>query len=107
MAEKDEEINDEELVIYNPLDKRQNTVIKNFKLVELQKDIYKDGALVYTDPTINEKKAYCNQEMNKLYPEVRRELYPDIYKVSATKKYVDDKENLINKVKTKVYKREF
>ena len=107
MAEKDEVINDEELVIYNPLDKRQNTLIKNFKLVELQKDIYKDGVLVYTDPTINEKKAYCNQEMNKLYPEVRRELYPDIYKVSATKKYVDDKENLINKVKTKVYKREF
>ena len=29
--------------------------------------------------------------MEKLYPEVRRELNPDVYKVSATKKYVDDK----------------
>ncbi len=107
MAEQDEEVPDKELVIYNPLDKRQSKYISNFKLVELQKDIFKEGKLVYTDPLMKDKKKYCDEEMNKLYPEVRREIYPDIYKVSATKKYVDDKENLINKVKSRVYKREF
>jgi hypothetical protein len=45
--------------------------------------------------------------MAKLYPEVRRELNPDVYKVSGTKEYVDAKEEIINKVKTKVYKRSF
>ena len=107
MTMEDKEIPNDDLIIYNPLDKMQNTHIKNFHLVELQKLILKDGELVYTDPTINEKKDYCNREMEKLYPETKREVNPDIYKVSATKEYVDAKEALINKVKSKVYKREF
>ena len=107
MTEQDKEIPNDDLIIYNPLDKMQSKHITNFRLVELQKEIFKDGVQVYRDPLITEKKEYCNNEMEKLYPEVRREVNPEIYKVSATKEYVDGKEELINKVKTKIYKREF
>jgi nicotinate phosphoribosyltransferase len=107
MADKEEVLPDNEMVIYNPLDQRQNKIIKNFRLEELQRDIIKDGVLVYQDPTIDEKKRYCNEAMSKLYPEVRREVNPDIYKVSGTKAYVDEKDELIEKIKTKVYGRKF
>ena len=107
MADKEEVLPDNEMVIYNPLDQRQNKLIKNFRLEELQRDIIKDGVLVYQDPTIDEKKRYCNESMSKLYPEVRREVNPDIYKVSGTKAYVDEKDELIEKIKTKVYGRKF
>jgi nicotinate phosphoribosyltransferase len=107
MTMEDKEIPNDDLVIYNPLDKMQSTHINNFNLVELQKEIFINGELVYNEPTMAEKKEYCNNEMNKLYPETKREVNPDIYKVSATKEYVDAKEELINIVKSKVYNREF
>ena len=44
---------------------------------------------------MTEKRAYCEEAMNQLYPEVKRTLNPDIYKVSGTKDYVDAKEDLI------------
>ena len=96
------EVKKDGITIYNPLDKMQSTYIENYDLRELQTYIFKDGELVYKEPTMEEKRRYCNAEMEKLYPETRRELNPHIYKVSATKEYVEDKENLINKVKAKV-----
>ena len=91
------------LTVYNPGDSRDFRTINNFEAKELQRYIFKDGELVYTDPAMTEKRAYCEEAMNQLYPEVKRTLNPDIYKVSGTKDYVDAKEDLIVKVKTKVY----
>ena len=102
MADKDEIIDAEELVVYDPTDSRRNRVITNFRLEELQKDIVLNGVLVYKEPTMREKIIYCDREMARLYPEVRREVNPDIYKVSGTKKYVEDKEKLIGKIKAKI-----
>lgn len=107
MADKDEVINQDELLVYDPTDSRKNRVIKNFKLKELQKDVVLNGVLVYKDPPILEKRDYCNSEMAKLYPEVKREVNPDTYRVSGTKKYVEDKEELIGKIKAKIYGRKF
>ena len=107
MAFRDEDLDKDELVVYDPTDPRKNRLIKNFKLRELQKDIVLNGVLVYKDPTIKEKRDYCNEEMAKLYPEVRREESPEPYKVSGTKEYVDGKEDVIRKVKSKIYGRKF
>ncbi len=97
----------EDMVIYNPADTNQSKLLKNYYLKELQQYIFKDGEQVYQDPPMAEKKTYCNEEMARLYPEVKRELNPHLYKVSGTKAYVEEKGNIINKVKTKVYRREF
>lgn len=105
MTLKDKNIELENLLIINPQNSVDSAVINDFHLVELQKDIFKDGELVYEEPTIMEKKAYCESEMQKLYPEVRRELYPHEYRVSGTKEYVDMKENLIEDIKKKVYRK--
>lgn len=104
MVEDGKGVDQNNQLLISPQDRLNSSVIDNFHLVELQRDIFKDGELVYNDPTLLEKKLYCEEEMNKLYPEVRRELYPHEYRVSGTKEYVDAKENLINEVKGKIYK---
>lgn len=105
MADKDEVIDADELVVRDPKDPRQSRVIKNFNLRELQKDIVLNGVLVYKDPTLKEKRDYCNEEMARLYPEVRREENPEIYKVSGTEQYVKGKNDVIKKIKSKIYGR--
>ena len=105
MVEEGKSINQNNLLIISPQDKLKNSVINDFRLVELQKEIFRDGELVYDDPKLLNKRNYCESEMNKLYPEIKRELNPHEYKVSGTKEYVDAKERLISDVKTQVYKR--
>lgn len=99
-----EKIDTDNLLIISPQDRLNQSVINNFDLVELQKDIFVDGNLVYNEPNILEKREYCNKEMNKLYPEVRRLLNPHEYRVSGTEDYVNHKIKLIDDIKRKVYK---
>ena len=102
MLEVDKEIDNDNLLIVSPQDKLKSSIISDFRLVELQKDIFKNGELVYKDPGLLEKREYCEMEMSNLYPEVRRVLNPHIYRVSGTKEYVDLKEKMINDLKEKI-----
>ena len=92
------------LFIVSPTDDLKNTTIDNFDLVELQKPIFINGRLVYNDPDIRKKITYCKEQMETLYPEVKRTLMPDEYYVSGTEEYVEFKRNLIKKTKSKVKK---
>ena len=72
---------------------------ENITVKELQVPIFKEGKLVYDDPDIITKRNYCNEQMKKLYPEVRRSINPHIYYVDGTEEYVDFKYNLIEKTR--------
>ena len=107
MTMEDEKIDKKELAIFDPTDPRKNKMIKNFNLRELQQDIVLNGVLVYNDPTIQEKRDYCNAEMARIYPEIKREESPEVYKVSATQEYVNAKEKVIKKIKTAINERKY
>lgn len=96
------EIKKDDLVIVCTTDRLKKTKLDDIKLVELQRTIFKDGKLVYDDPDIMEKQKYCNEQMNLLYPEVRRTNLPHEYYVDGTEEYVDFKYKLINDTKEKV-----
>ena len=89
----------ENLIIVSPQNYLKSTTINNFELKELQQTIFKNGKLVYNDPTIEEKRVYCDKEMAKIYPEVKRTRMPHEYYVDGTKEYVDFKNDLILKTK--------
>ena len=99
MALKDEKIKRENLLIISPQDYLKRTTIENFELKELQVTIYENGKLIYDDPTIEEKRVYCDKEMAKIYPEVKRTRMPHEYYVDGTKEYVDFKNNLIEETR--------
>ncbi len=99
MTLKGEEIKKDDLLIISPVDILKQKVIKNYRVVKLQQTIFKDGKLVYDDPDINEKKAYCEAQMQTLYPEVKRAIMPTEYYVDGTEEYVNMKHNLIMETK--------
>lgn len=96
------DIEKKDLVIVSPVDILKRITLNDIKLVELQKKIFDKGKLVYDDPDILRKQMYCNEEMNKLYPEIRRTINPHEYYVDGTEEYVDFKYDLIQKTRNKV-----
>ena len=60
MTEKNKKIKKDDLLIVSPTYILKSKEINNFELVELQKPIFEGGELVYDDPTIDEKRKYCN-----------------------------------------------
>ena len=99
MANKHEKVKLNNLLIISPQDYLKRTTIDNFILKELQVTIFKNGKLVYDDPTIEEKRVYCDNEMAKIYPEVKRTRMPHEYYVDGTQKYVEFKNNLIEETR--------
>lgn len=99
MTRRDEEIKKDDLTIVCPKDYLKRKTINNFELKELQQPIFIDGNLVYDDPDIREKKKYCDEQMNTIYPEVKRVKMPHEYYVDGTEEYVDFKNDLIIKTK--------
>lgn len=99
MKRKGEALKAEDMIVVSPSNYLKKKKISNFLLVEMQKPIFVNGKCVYEDPTIFEKQAYCEAEMKRIYPEVRREEMPQNYHVSATESYVRFKNEMIENAK--------
>lgn len=69
--------------------------VKDYDIRRLQVQVFKDGKLVYDEPTLEEKKQYCNDEMETLYDEVKRLENPDKYYIDATRELLELKKELI------------
>ena len=95
----DKDIKNHNLNIVSVTDYLKQTTIDNFNLVELQKPIFVNGELVYDDPELLQKQSYCNEQMNTLYPEVKRTNMPTEYYVDGTEDYVNLKKDLIVKTR--------
>ena len=95
MTNYNENVNEKEMVIVSLNDLIKSTTIENYKLEPLQKEIFKDGELVYKDPSIFEKKEYLNNQMKTIYPEVKRLLNPHGYFVDGTEEYAKFKGEMI------------
>ena len=84
---------------YTEMENELKTKTINDSATKLQKTIFKNGELVYDDPEILEKQKYCNEQMKKIYPEVKRTKMPHEYYVDGTEEYVEFKNVLIDKTK--------
>lgn len=101
MVRHGESVNGDKLIIVDPVNILKQSEISNYTLVPLQKQIFDKGILVYDDPTILEKRDYCEAQMSTIYPEVKREMNPHTYYVDGTQEYVEFKNNMIKSLKNK------
>lgn len=92
-------ISKDNLIIIDTVNFSNSKKIGNFELVELQKPIFIDGKLVYEDPTITQKQLYCEEQMQRIYPETKRLEMPQIYHVAGTEEYIDLKNSLMLQLK--------
>ena len=86
---------DGSLTIFDPDATWKKKTIYSFTARELQQPIFLGGRLVYHMPTLEEIQAYCAQQMDTLWDEVKRFDNPHNYYVDLSQKLWDIKYDLI------------
>ena len=96
LALSDEVIPSDKYTLIHPLETWKQKELTNYQVRDLLVPIFKNGQLVYQTPNIEETKAYCNDEFNTLYEEIKRIDNPHEYYVDLSDKLRKLKEELIN-----------
>ena len=102
LALSDEVIPNDKYTLIHPLETWKQKELTNYQVRDLLVPIFKDGQLVYQTPNIEETKAYCNNEFNTLYEEIKRIDNPHEYYVDLSDKLRKLKEELINTHKKQI-----
>ena len=93
----DETVDDSgDLEIFDPDATWKRKKVYHFEARELLTPIYLGGKLVYRRPGIEEIKAYCAQQVDTLWDEVKRFDNPHNYYVDLSQKLYDIKTRLLN-----------
>ena len=95
VCEKDEILPEDEMLITSLSRFDKSTVIRNYELKPLQETIFLEGEYIYDQPELKDKITYCQEQVNKLYPEVRRILNPHEYYVDGSERYIELKKKMI------------
>ena len=83
----DEMVDDSKpLEIFDPNFTWKRKTLKNFTAQELLVPVFKAGKLVYDLPDIHAVKAYCQEQVNALWDEVKRFENPHTYYVDLSQK---------------------
>lgn len=102
LALSDEVIPNDKYTLIHPVETWKQKELTNYHVRDLLVPIFKDGQLVYQTPNIEETKAYCNNEFNTLYEEIKRIDNPHEYYVDLSDKLRKLKEELINTHKKQI-----
>ncbi len=94
----DETVDDsQDLEIFDPENTWKTKTVYNFTAKELQVPIFKDGQLVYKCPDLQQIRAYCAQQVDCLWDEVKRFDNPHTYYVDLSQKLWDIKYSLLKR----------
>ena len=85
------------LVIFDPDATWKKKEVYDFRAQEMQVPIFQNGRCVYDLPSLEEIRAYCAQQVDTLWDEVKRFDNPHKYYVDLSKKLWDIKYKLLEK----------
>lgn len=95
----DEVIDDsQDIEIFDPINTWKRKTITNYYAVDLLKPIFINGKKVYQCPDIEEIRKYREDQVNRLWDEVKRFEFPHKYYVDLSLKLWTIKENLIKEL---------
>ncbi len=95
LAFHNEIIPQDTFTLIDPVNEINQTTIENYSVRELQVPIFENGKLVYKDPSIFDKKDYCDKEIKTLPTEIKRLEKPQKYFVDMTKELIRKKRELL------------
>ncbi len=94
----DETVDDSgDLEIFDPDATWKRKTVYNFTAKELQVPIFRNGELVYRLPALEEIRAYCKEQVDSLWEEVKRFDNPQTYYVDLSQKLWDVKYGLLKR----------
>jgi len=85
------------LELFDPTATWKRKTYTNFVAKPLQVPIFKNGELVYQQPTLQEMQAYCKTQVDTLWDEVKRFENPHTYYVDLSQRLWDIKQSLLRK----------
>ena len=92
----DETVDDTtDLTIFDPMATWKRKDVYNFEARELLVPVFLGGKRVYDSPSLDEIKAYCAQQVDTLWDEVKRFDYPHKYYVDLSQKLWDIQQGLL------------
>lgn len=95
----DEKIEEDEYEIFDPNNTWKRKTVTNFEAKELMTMIFRGGECVYNSPSLDEIKNYCEEELEKIWDEVKRFENPHEYYVDMSQKLWDIRYNLLSQHK--------
>ena len=96
----DEKIDDgKDYEIFNPEHTWKRKTVSNFTAVELQVPIFEKGKCVYKTPDLKTIRNYCEEQIGKIWDEVKRFENPHEYYVDLSQKLWDIKYKLLSEHK--------
>lgn len=92
-----EEVKDDEPIrLFDPRATWKRKTVRNFTAKEMLVPIFKDGELVYQLPSLPEIQAYCKQQVDLLWDEVKRFDNPHVYYVDLSDELWNIKQDLLH-----------
>lgn len=92
-----EKIPDDKYSIFDPQEPWKEKILENYIVKPIQKEIFKNGELVYTSPSLSEICRYAKEELDTLWPEIRRLKNPHKYYVDLSEKLWNLKNEMLKK----------
>ena len=93
---RDETVDDTQpLEICDPHDRWKRKTMENFRAVELQVPVFKNGELVYELPSLKNIRTFCAYQVSTLWPEVKRFDFPHQYYVDLSPRLMELKDNML------------
>ena len=93
----DEKIPDDKYLIFDPQEPWKEKLLENYDVKPLQEQIFKNGELVYTSPSLSDICMYSKNQLETLWAEIKRLNNPHKYYVDLSKKLWDLKNELLKK----------
>ena len=82
-----------------------SSVGTDYTAIPLLHDIFKEGKLVYKQPSLDEIKKFCADNLDGLWDEYKRSLNPQEYPVDLSQNLYESKMNLIQDIRRKIRER--
>ena len=83
------------LELFDPRATWKRKTYTNYTIRPLQVQVFRGGELVYTQPALREIQAYCMEQVDTLWEEVKRFENPHGYYVDLSQKLWDIKQQLL------------
>lgn len=90
------------IFLFHPTHTYLTKEVKNFEAVDIQKDIFIDGKLVYKIPSVKESKQYCINRKKLFWKEYKRLLNPEFYPVDLSEKCWLNRKQILKKIKESI-----
>ena len=84
------------LTIFDPNAVWKTKTLTDFTAKELQIPVFKDGRQVYESPSIEQIQAYCLEQVDTLWDEVKRFENPHNYYVDLSQRLWDLKKEMLD-----------